>query len=101
MMISCVVMVMCWVMLSVETGMAAHNFVILSKTAPNLLHLASPDDKGYDDEKFVIVGRKTPISFQCHVTNFWREFIQGVFFTGPPPKKLKYGKPRLGEVRCI
>ena len=23
------------------------------------------------------------------------------FFTGPPPKKLKYGKPRLGEVRCI
>ena len=27
--------------------------------------------------------------------------IQGVFFTGPPPKKLKYGKPRLGEFRCI
>ena len=27
--------------------------------------------------------------------------IQGVFFTGPPPKKLKYGKLRLGEVRCI
>ena len=27
--------------------------------------------------------------------------IQGVFFTGPPPEKLKYGKPRLGEVRCI
>ena len=25
----------------------------------------------------------------------------GCFFTGPPPKKLKYGKPRLGEVRCI
>ena len=23
--------------------------------------------------------------------------IQGVFFTWPPPKKLKYGKPRLGE----
>ena len=23
------------------------------------------------------------------------------FFTGPPPKKLKYGKPRLGKVRCI
>ena len=23
------------------------------------------------------------------------------FFTGPPPKKLKYGKLRLGEVRCI
>ena len=23
------------------------------------------------------------------------------FFTGPPPKKLKYGKPRLGEVKCI
>ena len=23
--------------------------------------------------------------------------IQGVFFTGKPPKKLKYGKPRLGE----
>ena len=27
--------------------------------------------------------------------------LQGVFFTGPPPKKLKYGKQRLGEVRCI
>ena len=23
------------------------------------------------------------------------------FFTGPPPKKLKYGKLRLGEVTCI
>ena len=23
------------------------------------------------------------------------------FFTGPPLKKLKYGKGRLGEVRCI
>ena len=23
------------------------------------------------------------------------------FFTGPPPKKLDYGKLRLGEVRCI
>ena len=27
--------------------------------------------------------------------------IQGVFFTGPPPEKLKYGKPRLGEVTYI
>ena len=26
---------------------------------------------------------------------------QGIFFTGPPPKKLKCGKPRLGEVSCI
>ena len=25
----------------------------------------------------------------------------GCFFTGPPPKKLRYGKPRLGEVTCI
>ena len=25
--------------------------------------------------------------------------VQGVFFTGPPLKKLKYGKPRLGEAR--
>ena len=25
--------------------------------------------------------------------NFYRVF----FFTGTPPKKLKYGKPRLGE----
>ena len=23
------------------------------------------------------------------------------FFTGPLPKKLKYGKPRLSKVRCI
>ena len=27
--------------------------------------------------------------------------IQGFFLTGPPPKKLEYGKPRLGKVRCI
>ena len=27
--------------------------------------------------------------------------IQGAFFTGPPLKKFKYGKTRLGEVRCI
>ena len=31
------------------------------------------------------------------VTASYRVF----FFTGPLPKKLKYGKPRLGEVRCI
>ena len=24
-------------------------------------------------------------------------YVQGVFFTGTPPKKLNYGKPRLGE----
>ena len=23
------------------------------------------------------------------------------FFTGPPSRNLEYGKPRLGEVRCI
>ena len=27
--------------------------------------------------------------------------VTGCFFTGPPPEKLKYGKVRLGEVRCI
>ena len=31
------------------------------------------------------------------VVHIYRVF----FFTGPPPKQLKYGKPRLGEVRCI
>ena len=25
------------------------------------------------------------------------QYIQGVFFNWYPPKKLKYGKPRLGE----
>ena len=29
------------------------------------------------------------------------DFLQGFFFTGAPPKKLKYGNPRLGEVTCI
>ena len=29
------------------------------------------------------------------------QYLQGVFFTGPPPKKLKYGKLRLGEVTRI
>ena len=32
---------------------------------------------------------------------FEGEIYRVFFFTGPPPKKLKYGKPRLGEVRCI
>ena len=44
-------------------------------------------------------GRKWPLE-----NNSWKwgcSEIQGVFFTGPPPKKLKYGKQRLGEVRCI
>ena len=41
---------------------------------------------------------------QAAKTNFrqvllYQTYIQGVFFTGPLPKKLKYGKPRLGEVR--
>ena len=39
--------------------------------------------------------------YVLNVLPFFRKYIvQGVFFTGPPPKKLKYGKPRLGEVRC-
>ena len=35
-------------------------------------------------------------SFRCS-SCLYRVF----FFTGPPPKKFKYGKPRLGEARCI
>ena len=31
------------------------------------------------------------------VTTAFIEYIQGVFFNWYPPKKLKYGKPRLGE----
>ena len=31
------------------------------------------------------------------ILNIYKKYIQGVFFTGTPPKKLKYGKPRLGE----
>ena len=30
-----------------------------------------------------------------------KALVQGVFFTGPPLKKLKHGKLRLGEVRCV
>ena len=33
----------------------------------------------------------------CSYSHIYRVF----FFTGPPPKKLKYGKPRLSAVRCI
>ena len=36
-----------------------------------------------------------------YCTVFILHVLQGVFFTGPPPKKLKYGKLRLGEVTCI
>ena len=31
----------------------------------------------------------------------YKSMYRVFFFTGPPPKKLKYGKLRLGEVRCI
>ena len=27
--------------------------------------------------------------------------LASLFFTGPSPEKLKYGKTGLGEVRCI
>ena len=30
-----------------------------------------------------------------------RSNIQGVFFSGPPPKISKHGKVNLGKVRCI
>ena len=46
-----------------------------------------------------------PFCARCHflypnaLNNVYKETqIQGVFFTGPLPKKFKYGKPRLGEV---
>ena len=50
-----------------------------------------------------IVAKET-ITAPCCVSNqktVARHFktqnnIQGVFFTGPPSKKFKYGKPRLG-----
>ena len=32
---------------------------------------------------------------------FYYGYYTGCFFTGPPPKKLKYGNSRLGEVTCI
>ena len=36
--------------------------------------------------------------FGTHVRFFYSNiFVQGVFFNWYPPKKLKYGKPRLGE----
>ena len=31
----------------------------------------------------------------------WPSLYRVFFFTGPPPKKLKYEKLRLGEVTCI
>ena len=37
------------------------------------------------------------VNVAVYVFGFYRVF----FFSGPPPKKLKYGKPRLGVVRCI
>ena len=37
------------------------------------------------------------VNVAVYVFGFYRVF----FFSGPPPKKLKYGKPRLGKVRCI
>ena len=37
------------------------------------------------------------LRFVQKVVEWYRVF----FFTGPPRKKLKYGKPRLGKVRCI
>ena len=50
------------------------------------------------DERFSCVVK---ISDNCANLNEFEFYIQGVFFTGPPPKKLKYGRPRLGEVTCI
>ena len=47
---------------------------------------------------FVLVKNGT---FTLYGRPYKKTIIQGVFFTGPPPKKLKYGKLRLGEVRCI
>ena len=38
---------------------------------------------------------------RCCLCNHLLSTYRVFFFTGPPPKKLKYGKPRLGEVRCI
>ena len=36
----------------------------------------------------------------CAIANI-KEKYRVFFFTGTPLKKLKYGKPRLGEFRCI
>ena len=35
------------------------------------------------------------------VVKMKKKMYRVFFFTGPPLEKLKYGKPRLGEVRCI
>ena len=37
-----------------------------------------------------------PPLYFCPVKRFNSSHLQGAFFTGPPPKKLEYIKPRLG-----
>ena len=40
-------------------------------------------------------------AYRFNLLQFMMPTYRVFFFTGPPLKKLKYGKLRLGEVRCI
>ena len=48
-------------------------------------------NKAFDAEEGEVKPRDSVVSFN------WPEYIQGVFSHWYSPKKLKYGKPRLGE----
>ena len=43
-----------------------------------------------------VAGDPSGYPAQITLLNFTEDNVQGVFFTGTPPTKLEYGKPRLG-----
>ena len=53
--------------------------------------------KAFTTSIYLLLADAVILSCYPVILSIYRVF----FFTGPPPKKLKYRKPRLGEVRCI
>ena len=70
-----------------KCGRKKFDAVLAAPTAPNLGQLNPPNTSAV---------RQREAKLHLSPKNY-----TGCFFTGPPPKKLKYGKLRLGEARCI
>ena len=69
----------------------------------NLTSCSSMSLDRFDLDVVVMVFASIPKTMAAYSTQSLLEFVMSrvFFFTGPPSKKLKNGKPRLGEVLCI
>ena len=81
----------------IETSIMVVLVIMIMMTAKVCTHSAYADHHHPTHQKYEHVQTKTCFLDHLKTLSFPIHHIQGDFFNWRPPKKLKYGKPRLGE----